>query len=112
MFFSLQGAPWHILITWQLDYHLYTVPLPDAFSHNYFMSDTGREELQRRTETLRSIPPGLAIGLPEDLQGYHSLVALESPSPERRRFGNWLSTVYKANNSKDGATYVLRRIEG
>jgi hypothetical protein len=110
-------CPWHHNAIYsqsyflQLDYHLYTLPLPDTFSHNYFISDTIREELQKRTEALRSVPPGLALNLPEELQGYHSLVSLEMAIPERRRFGNWFSTVYKAVNEKDGVTYALRRVE-
>jgi PAB-dependent poly(A)-specific ribonuclease subunit 3 len=78
------------------------------------MSDNLREDLQKRSEVMRSIPTGMNVGLPDDLQGYHSLVALEfTPhNQERRRFGNWFSTVYKAVSEKDGVTYVLRRIEG
>jgi PAB-dependent poly(A)-specific ribonuclease subunit 3 len=87
------------------------VPLPDAFSHNYFMSDEVREDLQKRTEALRSVVPALGLNLPEELQGYHTLVPLETTSPDRRRFGNWFSTVYKAVSEKDGVTYVLRRVE-
>lgn len=47
------------------------------------------------------------------MQGYHSIIPLEniSGSTERRKFGNWNSTVYRAINSVDGGTYVLRRIE-
>jgi PAB-dependent poly(A)-specific ribonuclease subunit 3 len=45
------------------------------------------------------------------LQGYHTLVPLEQTTGERRKFGNWHSTVYRATSSVDGAEYVLRRIE-
>jgi PAB-dependent poly(A)-specific ribonuclease subunit 3 len=47
------------------------------------------------------------------MQGYHTLIPLEniSGSTERRKFGNWNSTVYRAVNSLDGGTYALRRIE-
>ena len=76
----------------------------------YFVSDDIREELQRRSEIIFTGPaPGL--GLPEDLQGYHSLVPLENTAGDRRKFGNWVSTVYRAISSKDGLPYVLRRIE-
>ncbi|EDR09381.1 uncharacterized protein LACBIDRAFT_248700 [Laccaria bicolor S238N-H82] len=55
--------------------------------------------------------PGLK--LPEELQGYHTLVPLEPSGTgvERRKFGNWYSTVYRAIRSSDGLPYVLRRIE-
>ncbi|OBZ74430.1 PAB-dependent poly(A)-specific ribonuclease subunit PAN3 [Grifola frondosa] len=93
-----------------LDYHLYTHPRPDSLQHKYFISDSIREELQKRSETIHSGPiPGLS--LPEELQGYHSLVPLEPVAGERRKFGNWYSTVYRAVNSTDGVTYALRRIE-
>lgn len=94
----------------QLNFHLYTSPRPEALSHRYFISDEIREELQRRSETVRAAPPN-GLGLPEELQGYHSLVPLEPIGAERRKFGNWYSTLYRATNSSDGVTYVLRRVE-
>lgn len=36
---------------------------------------------------------------------------LESIVGERRKFGNWYSTVYKAVSSTDDFPYTLRRIE-
>ncbi|KAI0742728.1 hypothetical protein C8Q80DRAFT_1190482 [Daedaleopsis nitida] len=93
-----------------LNYHLYTLPRPEALAHKYFISDDIREELQRRSETIHTTAP-TNLGLPEELQGYHSLVPLEVIGSDRRKFGNWYSTVYRATNSLDGATYVLRRIE-
>ncbi|KAI0077690.1 hypothetical protein K474DRAFT_1063340 [Panus rudis PR-1116 ss-1] len=93
-----------------LNYHLYTQPRPEHLQHRYFVSDDIREELTRRSETIHTGPaPGL--GLPEELQGYHSLVPLEPVAGDRRKFGNWYSVVYRAINSKDGLTHVLRRIE-
>lgn len=86
------------------------MPRPDSLAHRYFISDDIREELQRRSETVHTTAPA-ALGLPEELQGYHSLVPLEVIGSERRKFGNWYSTVYRATNANDGATYVLRRIE-
>ncbi|KAI0776797.1 hypothetical protein BD413DRAFT_522717 [Trametes elegans] len=96
--------------TQPLNYHLYTLPRPDALAHRYFISDEIREELQKRSETIRTAPPA-GMGLPEELQGYHSLVPLEVIRPDRRKFGSWYSTLYRAVNSNDGASYVLRRVE-
>ena len=94
----------------QLNYHLYTLPRPEALAHKYFISDDIREELQRRSETIHTTaPPGLV--LPEELSGYHTLVPLEPIGADRRKFGNWYSTVYRAMSTNDGVTYVLRRIE-
>lgn len=76
----------------------------------YFISDDIREELQKRSETIHT-GPAMGLGLPEELQGYHSLVPLENSNGDRRKFGSWTSTVYRAINSKDGLPYVLRRVE-
>ncbi|KAH8084881.1 hypothetical protein BXZ70DRAFT_957367 [Cristinia sonorae] len=94
----------------QLNYHLYSQPLPETLQQRFFVSDDIREELQKRSETIYTAPaPGL--GLPDDLQGYHSLMPLENTTGERRKFGSWISTVYRAVSSKDGMPYVLRRVE-
>ncbi|KAJ7889923.1 hypothetical protein B0H14DRAFT_2561602 [Mycena olivaceomarginata] len=73
-----------------------------------------RTLLQGRSEDLRMAPPQ-GLNLPEEMQGYHSLVPLENLAGtgerERRKFGNWNSSVYRAINSVDGGTYCLRRIE-
>ena len=99
-----------VLTLLQLNYHLYTQSRPEALQGRFFLPDNLREELQKRSEaTWMSAPSGLS--LPEELQGYHSLAPLESIASERRKFLTWSSTVYKAVNSVDGCTYVLRRIE-
>jgi len=91
-----------------LNYHIYTRPIDSANSH--FISDSLREELQKRAEaTQTSIGP--SMGLPEELQGYHSLAPLEETTGERRKVFSWHSTVYRAINAVDGVAYVLRRIE-
>jgi hypothetical protein len=46
------------------------------------------------------------------MQGYHTLVPLESIGGDRRKFGNWYSTVYRATNESTGVPHALRRIEG
>lgn len=63
-----------------------------------------------RSETIRTAPAS-GLNLPEELQGYHTLVPLESIAGDRRKFGNWYSTMYRATNSTDGIAYALRRIE-
>ncbi|GLB44144.1 putative regulatory subunit of the poly(A)-nuclease (PAN) deadenylation complex, one of two cytoplasmic mRNA deadenylases involved in mRNA turnover [Lyophyllum shimeji] len=81
-----------------LDYHLYT-PAPPAG----FVASTSDSHL---------IAP-IGSNLPDELQGYHTLVPLESTGDtvERRKLGNWYSTVYRAIRSSDGLPYALRRIE-
>jgi len=94
----------------KLNYHLYTNPIPDAFSPSHFISDNLREELQRRSDLIHTIP-STPYHLPEELQGYHSLAPLEPLVPERRKLVSWYSAVYRATNTSDDVTYVLRRIE-
>ncbi|KAJ7075654.1 hypothetical protein B0H15DRAFT_941471 [Mycena belliarum] len=100
-----------------LNYHLYSSVIPASFlpsaTDTHFVPPTSdlRTLLQERSENLRMAqPPGL--NLPEEMQGYHTLIPLENLGhTERRKFGNWHSTVYRAVNSLDGCTYALRRIE-
>ncbi|KAF9054213.1 hypothetical protein BJ165DRAFT_1337759, partial [Panaeolus papilionaceus] len=56
----------------------------------------------------------VGLALPEELQGYHTLVPMEPTGSgvERRKIGNWYSTVYRAIKASDGVPYALRRIEG
>ena len=53
------------------------------------------------------------LRLPEELQGYHTLVPIEpsGANVERRKLGNWLSVVYRAIKTVDGTPRALRRIE-
>ncbi|KAI0045167.1 hypothetical protein FA95DRAFT_1561372 [Auriscalpium vulgare] len=91
-----------------LNHHLYTLPPPSP-PPSHFVSETLRTDLQLRSETLRTAcAPGL--NLPDELSGYHTLVPLESTTEDRRKFGNWHSTVYRATG-KDDRGYALRRIE-
>jgi PAB-dependent poly(A)-specific ribonuclease subunit 3 len=107
-----------------LNYHLYTV-LPyvnprnpsaqlsgKPASHRFFISDTLRTDLQRRSEALHAI--SAHQNLPEEVHVYHSLVPLETVDwkDKRKWFGGWPSSVYKAINRLDGRTYCLRRLEG
>ncbi|KAF7326956.1 PAN2-PAN3 deadenylation complex subunit PAN3 [Mycena venus] len=107
-----------VFVRQPLNYHLYTSAIPSAFvssaSDTHFIPPSSdlRTLLQGRSEDLR-IAPTQGLNLPEEMQGYHSLMPLENitGSTERRKFGNWNSTVYRAINSLDGGTYCLRRIE-
>jgi PAB-dependent poly(A)-specific ribonuclease subunit 3 len=105
----------------QLNYHLYT-PLPyiqssasssKPSSQRFFLSDSLRLDLQKRSEALLTSAPLALSNLPEEVHTYHSLVPLEPLEGNRRKwFGGWASSVFKAVNSVDGITYCLRRIEG
>ena len=121
----------------KLNYHLYTLPTPTTPGRKFFISDHIREDLLRRSEQVHtgSAAPG---SLPEEVQGYHSLVPLEVDKKKvgtggagngvggglggglgggrtadggGGMGGGWPSMSYKAIKSEDGGTYVLRRIE-
>ncbi|KAJ6524521.1 hypothetical protein B0H19DRAFT_1200118 [Mycena capillaripes] len=115
---SYYAAQAPVFVRQPLNYHLYTSAIPSTFvssatdTHFIPPSTDLRTLLQGRSEDLRMAPPQ-GLNLPEEMQGYHSLIPLENigGSTERRKFGNWNSTVYRAINSLDGGTYCLRRIE-
>lgn len=109
------GPP--VFVRQPLNYHLYTpTPLPtftspEADTHFVPPSSQLRELLQKRNETIRGIAP-IGTNLPEELQGYHTLVPLEAyAGTDRRKLGNWFSVVYRAIRSSDGMPYALRRVE-
>ncbi|KDR78367.1 hypothetical protein GALMADRAFT_95055 [Galerina marginata CBS 339.88] len=107
-----------VFVRQPLNYLLYTPYTPPELvkntvnSHFVPASTDLRQLLQERSETVRDTAP-TGLGLPEELQGYHTLVPLEPsvPPPERKKFGNWHSTVYRATRTSDGIPHVLRRIE-
>ena len=88
-------------------YHLYSQPPPTTL-YNHFISDDIREELTKRSEiSVTAPPPGLL--LPDEIQGYHTLVPIESITTER--YSGLNTIVYRATSSADGGLYALRRIE-
>ncbi|KAJ3511412.1 hypothetical protein NLJ89_g4116 [Agrocybe chaxingu] len=91
-----------------LNYLLYTPSMPPQLIRNtintHFVppSIDLRQILQEMSETTRGVAPA-GLGLPEELQGYHTLVPLEQTgNVERRKLVNWHSTVYRAINATDG----------
>ena len=131
-----------------LQYHLYAPPFPHVSNFHpthhaamtFFMDPTLQEELHRKQEALYATPPPMqehasAMGIPESLHVYHSLVPLEpgvttvpgslvnprfqtqgskgltgASGDPSRLFGH-CSHAYKATCALDGKCYVLRRIE-
>ncbi|KAF8583430.1 hypothetical protein K439DRAFT_1412181 [Ramaria rubella] len=120
---SFYQIPQDAFVRQPLNYHLYTpashlmtLAKSDQPLASFFMSDSLRRELTQRSEAIRAMPL-VSPSLPDELQGYHSLVPLDQPSgnghskDRRPNFGAWHSSVYKATSSTDGHAYVLRRIE-
>ncbi|KAH6644555.1 PAB-dependent poly(A)-specific ribonuclease subunit PAN3 [Boeremia exigua] len=97
-------------------YHLYwpVGPQPTGLlayqrtAHDFFIPDSLREDLQKKSEIARQI---LSNGSLPHIEQYHSLFCLDT-SPQRNNapFG-YASWIYKAVSSKDGKTYALRRLE-
>jgi len=50
--------------------------------------------------------------LPQQLEHFHSLVALDTNTQKSASAYGYPSWIYKAVSSKDGYTYALRRLEG
>lgn len=104
--------------TYPLQYHLYaptTATEKTLASHqrrpeDFFMSNTLREELQRKNEaTLQTLP---GSNLPEYVHVYHSLVPIDINLEKSTRVFGHPTWAYKACSNKDGKMYCLRRIEG
>ena len=101
-----------------LNYHLYAPIGPhrenlmgyQRTTHDFFIPDHLREELQRKAEaTLQTFSNST---LPQQLEHFHSLVALDTNTQKTPSAYGYPSWLYKAVSSKDGYTYGLRRLEG
>jgi len=103
--------------TQPLKYHLYAPIGPhranllpyQRTAHDLFIPDQLREELQRKSEaSLQTFPNST---LPQRLEHFHSLVALDTTAPKSTSVYGFPSWLYKAVSTKDGYTYCLRRLE-
>jgi PAB-dependent poly(A)-specific ribonuclease subunit 3 len=92
-----------------------------------FLQNDFREELQKKAAaTLQTLPSTYAtihvtIGqanartdtqLPAQVDYFHSLVPLDLSHQKNAAIFGYPSWVYKAQSSKDGNFYALRRLEG
>ena len=101
-----------------LNYHLYAPIGPhrenllayQRTTHDFFIPDQLREELQRKAEsTLQTFSNST---LPQQIEHFHSLVALDTTVQKTHSVYGYPSWLYKAVSAKDGYTYCLRRLEG
>lgn len=77
---------------------------------DFFIQDNLREDLQRKAEaTLQTFAN---TTLPQNIEYFHSLVALDTVNQKSPSFFGYPSWVYKATSGRDGHNYALRRIEG
>lgn len=105
-------------------YHIYppTAPhvaymQPKANAPSFFMADELRQELiNRHLITMAQIDHSENPDVPSEVDSYHSLFPLEPlPPPNRmQKTSNfsYITSCYKAVNSKDDLPYCLRRIHG
>ncbi|KAJ5658790.1 uncharacterized protein N7484_002439 [Penicillium longicatenatum] len=78
--------------------------------HDLFLPNDFREELQKKAAaTLQTLPN---TQLPAQVDYFHSLVPLDLSHQKNATTFGYPSWVYKAQSSKDGNFYVLRRLEG
>lgn len=101
-----------------LQYHLYapssasndTLASHQRRPEDFFISNSLREELQRKNEaTLQTLP---GSNLPEFVHVYHSLVPIDTNLEKSTQAFGYPTWAYKACSNKDGRFYCLRRIEG
>ncbi|KAF9525995.1 hypothetical protein CPB83DRAFT_858474 [Crepidotus variabilis] len=106
-----------VFVRQPLNYLLYTPSMPTELVQNtissHFVPSSSdlRQTLQEKSENIHGAASIASVGLPEELQGYHTIVPLESTLGERKKFGNWHSTVYRAFRAVDGVPHTLRRVE-
>ncbi|KAJ5578429.1 PAN2-PAN3 deadenylation complex subunit PAN3 [Penicillium hispanicum] len=78
--------------------------------HDLFLPNDFREELQKKAAaTLQTLPN---TQLPAQVDYFHSLVPLDLSLQKSATTFGYPSWVYKAQSSKDGNFYALRRLEG
>ncbi|GJN81959.1 PAB-dependent poly(A)-specific ribonuclease subunit 3 [Purpureocillium lilacinum] len=114
-FFPAQGA--FTTPLQPLQYHLYAPVGPhrddlmpyQRLTHDFFIPDKLREELQKKAEASLQIMPNSQL---PQLDNYHSLVALDTSHRKNANIYGYPSWVYKAVSSKTGNLYSLRRLEG
>ncbi|KKY20858.1 putative pab-dependent polyspecific ribonuclease subunit pan3 [Phaeomoniella chlamydospora] len=78
--------------------------------HDFFIPNDLREDLQKKsTATLQTLP---SSQLPAQIENYHSLVPLDTHNQRSKLAFDFPTYLYKAQSSKDGNYYCLRRISG
>ncbi|KAK9852001.1 hypothetical protein MYU51_008955 [Penicillium brevicompactum] len=101
-----------------VQYHLYAPIGPHSQNtlgyqrnvHDLFLPNEIREDLQKKSAaTLQTLPN---TQLPAQVDYFHSLVPLDLSHQKNAATFGYPSWIYKAQSSKDGHFYALRRLEG
>ncbi|KAI9814241.1 MAG: PAB-dependent poly(A)-specific ribonuclease subunit 3 [Pycnora praestabilis] len=103
--------------TQPLQYHLYAPLGPHRehllayhrTAHDFFISDSLREDLQRKAEASLQVLPNSTL---PSIDYFHSLVPLDTTNQKNAAIFGYPSWIYKAMSGKDGIIYALRRLEG
>lgn len=77
-------------------------------AHDFFIPDSLREDLQKKSEVARQVIPNSSL---PPIEQFHSLVCLDTSQHKNQSLFGYPSWVYKAVSGKDGNTYALRRLE-
>ncbi|KXL45661.1 hypothetical protein M433DRAFT_511509 [Acidomyces richmondensis BFW] len=101
-----------------LNYHLSAAVGPrrdnmqpyERASADFFIPDDLREELHKKADA--ALQTFANSTLPQQVEHFHSLVALDTNNQKGQSFFGYPSWVYKATSMKDGHIYALRRIAG
>ncbi|XP_053564457.1 PAN2-PAN3 deadenylation complex subunit PAN3 isoform X2 [Bombina bombina] len=122
-YFYTDAAPTQLTGMVFPNYHLYppTAPhvaymQPKANAPSFFMADELRQELINRHLITMAQIDQTDMPVPAEVDSYHSLFPLEPLPPPNRihkssNFG-YVTSCYKAVNSKDDLPYCLRRVHG
>ena len=102
----------------KVQYHLYAPVGPHNQSkapyqrsvHDLFIPNDLREDLQKKAAASWQTLP--SSHLPAHIEGYHSLLPLDTGRQRSTPIFGHPSWVYKVQSSKDGNFYALRRLEG
>ncbi|KAI5296587.1 PAB-dependent poly(A)-specific ribonuclease subunit 3 [Ascosphaera acerosa] len=78
--------------------------------HDLFLPNDLRETIQKRSAAALQVLPNST--LPAQVDHFHSLVPLDLSQHKNATIFGYPSWVYKAQSSKDGCFYTLRRLEG
>lgn len=100
-----------------LQYHLYAPIGPhredllayQRLTHDFFMPEKTREDLQRKAEATLQVMPNSQL---PTLDNFHTLVALDTSHQKSATVFGFPGWLYKSTSSKNGKMYCLRRLEG
>ncbi|KAJ5767296.1 uncharacterized protein N7511_004912 [Penicillium nucicola] len=115
---TMGGAFFASQAGFQQPYHLYAPIGPHNQNtlgyqrnvHDLFLPNDTREDLQKKSAAALQTLPN--TNLPAQVDYFHSLVPLDTTHQKNAATFGYPTWIYKAQSSKDGDFYALRRLEG